>query len=448
MDIPRTYFNAVRQREPRELRHCTEHLIFRAPIEIFEQLHPSTMKSVAPPRKAWSCDLRILETTYSEGWRARRRLAISSSAKELNPWYQEFFLPLTHVQLSNETGGRQVLVKWADTTKELITTDGAYNSLYSYIWDPHDPNIAFSLHFRGRDDAARFEKTLLEVSLKPNLSWSGGSNRYLIYDVFDAEPNSRHYKAILIVHERMGWKWSEVCYTQPDSEVALDPTRRRIVSDQLFYAHYVSNYIKEPRRSTATPPAHYDKCNKRPMADKGFEYGDERDGYSIMGALTREYQLVYACRAVWVTLKASSLFSSSRSKGRSSAMVYLWRRTGSSISSGDFMLSFRWESRHADRWVSLPLRRSTIDRLSSVYGSDRVNLPICEFERGSRLDFGTLKAWTPPVKGKHTRGGVEAGGSGPITIAFETVGGESTIKIYLCARKKIEKIMSLTFCTR
>lgn len=93
MDIPRSYFNAVKRREPRQLEKATETLLFDRSVEMFEQLKPSTLQPLSPRQQFRSCDLRILETTGKEGWRTTRRLVISSSAGEKRPWCTEVFYP-------------------------------------------------------------------------------------------------------------------------------------------------------------------------------------------------------------------------------------------------------------------------------------------------------------------------------------------------------------------
>ena len=100
-------------------------------MEVFERLKASTMKPLAPRQQYRSCDLRILETTTSEGWRTTRRLVISSSAAEKpKPWCIELFMPLTRVQINRQGLPRQAMVKWSDCLHEKFNrTDGNYNTV-------------------------------------------------------------------------------------------------------------------------------------------------------------------------------------------------------------------------------------------------------------------------------------------------------------------------------
>lgn len=103
--IPRSYFQDVRRREPRQLAEATETVIFQRldlksrrecmhvlnysyrSVKSFQQLRASTLASV---QGFESCDLRVLETTTKLAWETVRRIAISSSAGEKKYWCKEF----------------------------------------------------------------------------------------------------------------------------------------------------------------------------------------------------------------------------------------------------------------------------------------------------------------------------------------------------------------------
>ena len=107
--IPRTYFQAVSRREPRQLAEATETVIFQRSdlksqrethsctekllhrcVKYFQQLRASTLGPLAPEQRFESCDLRVLETTTKQAWETVRRIVISSFAGEKNHWSKEF----------------------------------------------------------------------------------------------------------------------------------------------------------------------------------------------------------------------------------------------------------------------------------------------------------------------------------------------------------------------
>lgn len=107
--IPRTYFQAVRHREPRQLAEATETVIFQRldlkshretyactekllhrSVKYFQQLRASTLEPLAPEQRFESCDLRVLETTTKQAWETVRRIVISSSAGEKKHWCKDF----------------------------------------------------------------------------------------------------------------------------------------------------------------------------------------------------------------------------------------------------------------------------------------------------------------------------------------------------------------------
>ncbi|KAL8987411.1 MAG: hypothetical protein Q9169_008702, partial [Polycauliona sp. 2 TL-2023] len=183
MDFPRTYFNAVKRREPRYMERATETLLYDRSVEVFEQLKPATLKPL-DSRQPWpSCDLRVLETTGKEGWRTTRRLAISSSASEKRPWCTDIFLPLSGVRISRIGNSREAIIKWSDCTHEQSDrTDGNYNRMYSYMYDENNPNIALRLLFKDPPDASDFEDTVLKLSNPPIFSSTTGPDSRFVYN--------------------------------------------------------------------------------------------------------------------------------------------------------------------------------------------------------------------------------------------------------------------------
>lgn len=406
MYIPDAYFKAVKKREPRMLRNATETLLFKSSVEIFEVLKATTMKPLNPRQLSQSCDLRILETTHKEGWRASRRIVISSSAADKRPWSIDFFMPLSRVQISREGVARQVLVKWSDTTQERADkTDGAYNKVYSYVYDDSNPNIAFRLDFRTQADATDFEQTILTLSLPAIYSWSQGLNNHHVYDISDTEPNPKQYKGIMEMTTKYGWKWAEVFYMYRDTDYHYDRANLRIRFPQVYYPDYISTHVEQLFKPDRDPV--FSHCTKK-VGNLTVEFDDEPKSQAFMNALTAGHDLIYSRRALWVTTKEKSKFRSSKSN-KGNAEVQLWKK-------GNAMrLTSRWEDVVADKWITLTVPRSA--GLHHQRDSNRASLPKVDFDRGTQIDMANITARNPKVAAEGKR-------IGPITIAFETVLGK------------------------
>lgn len=120
--IPRSYFQAVRRREPQQLADATETVIFQRldfnhaskcmhvlrytyrSVKSFQQLRASSLRPLASEQEFESCDLRVLETTPKQAWATVRRIVISSSAGEKQHLCKEFrkfqYFPLALLTLS------------------------------------------------------------------------------------------------------------------------------------------------------------------------------------------------------------------------------------------------------------------------------------------------------------------------------------------------------------
>jgi hypothetical protein len=128
MSIAKRFFDGVRGREPQ----AHESLIFRCVVDTFEQLDPVNAKSLVPKEKFDSCELRLYEKAGSEGWNSTRRLVISSSANDPNPWSINYFLPMSRVQLCCDEG-RFVKAKWSNCCQRTEDTGGTKVKKISYV---------------------------------------------------------------------------------------------------------------------------------------------------------------------------------------------------------------------------------------------------------------------------------------------------------------------------
>ncbi|KAI9754855.1 MAG: hypothetical protein M4579_004512 [Chaenotheca gracillima] len=407
MFIPESYFKAVKLREPRQMEKATESLIFESSVTAYEALKPSTMKPTNPPQQSTSCNIRVLETTGKIGWRTTRRIVVSSSARERKHWCKSTFLPLSRVQLSRDTASREVLMKWSDCTHEVVQTDGSWNSVYSFVYDDANPNLAFRFQFCTQKDALDFENAVLRLSTQPTYEWTMGYDERMVYDICDTEPNPKSYKALMITHHHLNWKYSELFYMYRDTDFQYSREKLTVRFPQIYYTEYLSSHVSKLYKPSASEPPAFSHCEKK-VGFKQIDFEDENVAHLFMNSLTFNYALVFSRRVFYITTKPPpklSFGSAKSSKGH--AEVQLWRK-GQNV-----RLVSRWDDKVDDKWMTMTVPRNA-GSLGNQKDSNRAILPKIEYERGRLIDMANLIARSPR----------ESSGSkkiGPITIAFESV---------------------------
>ena len=410
MYIPRTYFNAVALREPKQLAKATETLIFKSSIDIVEELNPSTMKIVSRRHKYHSCDLRILETTHTEGWRTIRRLVISSSAGEKHPWCREYFLPKDRVQLSSGEVGREIKVKWSDCVQEDYTkTDGKYHTLFSHIYDDTKPNHAFSFLFHDELDCKQFQQKILKLSSAPAFTCAvNPSETCAIYDIQDTEPTPKTYRAILVTYKRLDWTYSQLFYTFRDTDFRYDQRQLRIHFTQLQYCDYVSSHVQRLHKPEPHSPPRFSHCEKK-LNQLNLDFSDESISQTFLSALS-SHTLIFSRRAHHISTKQPRFGGASKSN-KGAADVQIWKK------GNNMRLVTRWGDLVEDRWLSMSL---SLSALKYSIDNNRVSLPNTIYDRGKLVDIVNLVAVKPKEKSDGRR-------TGYVTIAFETSRGEFII---------------------
>lgn len=412
MNIPRAYFEAVKCRLPRQLKSATETLLFSRSVELFELLKADTMKQMSPRQQYRSCDLRILETTCKEGWRTTRRLVVSSSAGEPKPWCSEWFLPLSRVQIRRDGDiGRQVEMKWSDCTHESRhRTDGSYNSIYTYIYDDHNPDLALFLTFRNARDAHDFEQTILHLAPEPIYSWTGNSEAHSVYMISDYEPNQKKYKALMLTSTRHDWKYSDLFYLYRDIDFVYDRAARRVKLPQLSYTDYISTHVDKLYKPPPDEPPQFSHCDKK-IGHTVIDFTEESVAAAFMSSLTSDFILIFSRRADYITTKPPpKLPFGSIKSNKGPAEVQLWLK-GNSV-----RLISRWNDKVEDKWLSMAVPR---DGLEHKRDSNRAMLPKLQYDRGRKIDMANLVA--RDSKERKEDGGKKVR---PVTIAFQTVRGE------------------------
>ncbi|KAL8698419.1 MAG: hypothetical protein Q9224_001861 [Gallowayella concinna] len=431
MDFPRNYFNAVRRREPRQLEKATETLLFDRSVELFEQLKPTTLKPLNPRQQWRSCDLRILETISREGWRTTRRLVISSSACEKRPWSTEIFLPLSNVRINREGMARAAIIKWSDCTHEQSDrTDGNYNRMYSYVYDENNPNVALSLLFRNSADATDFENTIFKLPLTPVFSSSTGPDSRLVYNISDTEPIPKNYKAILLTHTRLEWKYSELFYLYRDTDYHYDHHTTCIRFPHLYYTDYISSHVEKLYKPDPGALPQFSHCEKR-VGNVSIGFANEQNSFEFISALSPGHNLIFSRRAHYIATKPARRFGSTKSN-KGPAQVQLWRKDGA------IRLVARWEDKVEDRWLSLSICKGMLQQQQQQQSEDgnRASLPKGVYERGRRLDLKNLAATDSK---ESTSKGQACRKEGPVTICFESVRGREEFAAAAEGEAKVEK---------
>ncbi|KZF21678.1 hypothetical protein L228DRAFT_157664 [Xylona heveae TC161] len=405
MYIPREYFRAVKRREPRELIDATETLIFRSALEMYETLKASTMKPWNP-RRVWnSCDLRVLETSGREGWRTTRRLVISSSAAERDPWCVEIFLPMSRVQVQRQSGSRQVVARWSDCAQEVIRSDGKYHNIYSYVYDDMAPNIGIDIHFSSEMDAEAFERVVLSLNRSPTKESILGEEKRAVHEIYDLEPKPMHYKALMITYNNLTWKYSELYYMYADTDYRYDHSKLNLHLDKVYRVNYVSTHIEKLYQPPKDQRPSFSHCERKITHIK-IQFNDEADAMTFMGALTYRHELLFSRRVRWIKAKPRSRFGSSKSN-KGAAEVQIWRKAN------QLCVASRWGDHVTDKWMTMIVPRNARS-FRDHRDSDQAVLQQVEFRRGSQIDMSNLVARDPKDPAQLNK-------TSPVTIVFETV---------------------------
>ncbi|KAJ5173056.1 hypothetical protein N7492_005649 [Penicillium capsulatum] len=410
VNIPKTYFDAVRQRQPIDAKDLTENLIFRSSVEIFEQVKTPNMQSLNPPRVVKSCDVRILERSYGETWQTIRRIVISSSVAEKTPRCIEFFMPLSRVQLHREDTSRHVLVQWSDTSQEETgKTDGSYNALYSYVYDEKAPNIGTSLHFRTQQGAEDFERALLEMTFQPNFAWSEPRSSGHIYDVVNTGVDHKQYRAVVLFQAHSLWRFSEVYYVYRDTDYAYEHSGFKVRFPRMYYADYISTHVDQLYQADA--PVSFSHSEKK-SREVSIEFSDESTAHAFLSALSPLWELRYSRRIQSLSSKSKLPFGSKKS-GEGGAELQAWRRGKS------FQLAARWDDGIPNKWFTMAVA-SDCTGLSKE--GLRLSLPRLSYSRGVNLDMMNIMAHSPKATNQSVR-------TGPISILFHNHQG--SVYLYL-----------------
>jgi hypothetical protein len=411
IDIPKTYFDAVSQREPVDAANFTECVIFKSSVEVFEQLKTPTMKSIIPPVMVKSCEVRILERSFGEAWRSTRRMVISSSAAEKTPRTIELFMPLSGVQIKREDFSREVLLQWSDTCQARSDkTDGNYNTLHSYVYDDTVPNLGVGLQFTRHELAEDFERTILELSFRSGFSWSQPNSSGRVYDVVDSGTEHKQYKAVLVCRTRTSWRYSNLYFICRDADYSCDHSSHSICLSSIYCTDYISTHIDQLYQPES--PVTFSHCDKK-IAQTTIEFGSELVARSFIGSLSPLYELLYSRRVQNLSVKTNSILGFQK-LGKGGVEAQLWHQGTA------FQLAARWDDTLPDKWLTMTVPSAFID---SSKENTRINLPRLPYLRGTTLDMMNVTARCPKNPNDKTK-------EGAVSISFQTSEGESNSKLY------------------
>lgn len=404
VNIPKTYFDAVWQREPIDATEFTESVIFNTSVDMFEQLNTPTMKSMNPPVVVKSCEMRILERSFGEAWRSIRRMVITSSAAEKSPGTMELFMPLSGAQINRGNMSRQVVLQWSDTCQARSDkTDGNYNTLHSYVYDDTAPNIGIGLQFHSPQKAEEFEKAVLEMNFSPEFSWSQPNSSGLTYNVIDAGTEHKQYKAVLVFQTRSSWRYSDLYYIYRDADYIYDHSSFNIHFPRIYCTDYISTHVDQLYHPES--PVTFSHCDKK-TSQTTIEFGNNLVARTFLSSLSPLYELLYSRSIQSLSPKSNSLFGFQVS-GKRRADIQLWRRGTA------FQLAARWDDSVPDKWLTMSLPSEFIDFSED---NTRITLPRLPYLRGMTLDMMNVMARSPKNSNAKNK-------EGAMSISFQTSEG-------------------------
>ncbi|RAH59960.1 hypothetical protein BO85DRAFT_458000 [Aspergillus piperis CBS 112811] len=403
ISMPKAYFDAVQIREPLDSDQFTEKVIFKIPAESVEQLRMPSMVSTSPPTVHRSCEVRILERSFGEAWRSIRRMVISSSIADKPGQATEFFMPLSHVQVSRTAASGFILLKWSDTGQERSSkTDGNYHPLFTYVYDGSNPNIGLGIKFRSQEAADKLERAVLGLSQKPAFTWSQAKSSGQVYEVADIAPDEKRYKAVMICRTRAEWKQCSLHYLFRDMDYLYDHSNLRVRFPRALFATYISSHVDQLYRADGR--VYFSHCEKE-FRDMTVEFSEEPVLMAFMSSLASTYKLVFSRGATSLTTKEKLLVLGPRKSVKGDSQVQLWR-DGNTI-----RLASRWSDRITDRWLTM-----TIPPCEPSRAGNLVSFPPSSYSRGMVLNMTKIASGAAKNQNREHK-------TGPITITFPHLKG-------------------------
>ncbi|OKP14140.1 hypothetical protein PENSUB_134 [Penicillium subrubescens] len=135
----------------------------------------------------------------------------------------------------------------------------------SMMYDGNAPNIEAGLHFRTQQNAAEFEKAVIELNCRSDFAWSEPSYSGRMYDVVDTGTEHKQYKAIVLCHERSSRRYSDIYYLYRDADFTYDHRSLDVHFPQISFTDYISTHVDQLYRAHA--PVGFSHCDKKTRLD-------------------------------------------------------------------------------------------------------------------------------------------------------------------------------------
>jgi hypothetical protein len=133
------------------------------------------------------------------------------------------------------------------------------------MYDGNAPNIEAGLHFRTQQNAAEFEKAVIELNCQSDFAWSQPSYSGRMYDVVDTGTEHKQYKAIVLCHERSSRRCSDIYYLYRDADFTYDHRSLDVRFPQISFTDYISTHVDQLYRAHA--PVGFSHCDKKTRLD-------------------------------------------------------------------------------------------------------------------------------------------------------------------------------------
>lgn len=373
--LPRQFFQAMKQREPRS----GELAIFQASISAYSESTPRHRPGDQQPpsmaaSKTSSCGLRIYESVSDKCWRTTRRLVINSPPDNTEPRCTSYWLPLDHIGIALEDA--KATVSWSDCGQLKSTRGGFYDVHYSYVYKSEEPNRRIHLEFRNETDAREFEQCLLyptemppQITIKRDIASAFQNIR--IYRLFDVDEPDWQYHAIASTGKSpQGPHMTKMFYVYRDLDWILKtkndaPMLSVIDFPQLRVAHYISTVPRLQYKPTAKDAAPEFSEAIQDDSAAHLELGCDHDLTNFMHGLTGWTLKFYRRIPKLVLINTTPLLRNTR-ENLKGVGIQLWEKASEEGQSRT-QFAVRLDGEVEDRWITASLSENSYQSENTTF---------------------------------------------------------------------------------
>ncbi|TGZ81813.1 hypothetical protein EX30DRAFT_340244 [Ascodesmis nigricans] len=421
MGIPERYFDAVHEREAKE----HEIQIYRIVVETYEKRNPVSSGPLVPKQVHSSCELRIYEQAGHDGWDMIRRLVITSSPNDLNPWAISYFLPLSRVQLKVEDEHtRALIVKWSDCSHRCVENHDTTVENVTYYYDENVPNTCIRLLFDSTREVQEFKTKILQVhGLESTLYTWPRVDELMTYTLPDRTlfNMSNKHRSLFVVKKLHNWQYGQLFHIPRAIDFTIDDQRSHDPyshkpQDNAVDIHiltvlctdYISDHVNRPDEPSHVPQFHH--CVNRIFPDGvKLNFLSLLDAQEFLEAVTFKWTIKAVRSHVSITYKTTGPF---RRQKEAEGEVSIWQRPTASppryAEKSDKRVLIRWTKPESEdkKWMTatiidsgIPPPMSSVMRTFSGNIVDSVGsssssavIPVSNAVRGKRIDIVDMKA--------------------------------------------------------